>query len=132
MSRKLVLICTIAALLVVPWAAHAQRTTGDIRGVITDQSGAILPGVTVTLRGPMVAGARTTVSNEEGIYRFPDLPPGIYEVTAELSGFTTVAQTGIPVSLGASAELNISLKVSTQSETITVVAESPVIDSKSA
>src|SRR5262245_38469230 len=131
MRRKLVLICTIAALLAVPWAAHAQRTTGDIRGVITDQSGAILPGVTVTLRGPMVAGARTTVTNEEGIYRFPDLPPGIYEVTAELAGFTTTAQTAIQVLLGGSTEVNAQLKVSTQSETVTVVADSPIIDSTS-
>ena len=52
---------------------------------------------------PAVAGARTTVSNEEGIYRFPDLPPGSYEITAELAGFTTMTQTGIPVQLGGTA-----------------------------
>ena len=129
MRRKLVLVGTIAALFAIPWSAFAQRTTGDIRGVVTDQSGAVLPGVTVTLRGPAVPGAPTTVSNEEGIYRFPNLAPGTYEITAELSGFTKTAQTGIPVSLGATAEVNVQMQVSTQSETITVVAESPVVDS---
>ena len=52
MRRKLVLLGTIAALFAIPWSATAQRTTGDIRGVVTDESGAVLPGVTVTLRGP--------------------------------------------------------------------------------
>ena len=129
MRRKLVLLGTIAALFVIPWAAHAQTTTGDIRGVITDESGAILPGVTVTLRGRGVPGAPTTVTNESGLYRFPNLPPGTYDVTAELAGFTTNVQTGVPVALGGTAELNFQLKVSTQSETITVVADSPVVDS---
>lgn len=131
MRRKLVLTCTLAALLAIPWAASAQRTTGDIRGVVTDESGAILPGVTVTLRGPGVPGAPTTVTNESGIYRFPNVSPGIYDITAELAGFSTNVQTGVPVSLGASAELNFQMKVSAQSETITVVAESPVVDSSS-
>ena len=56
----------------------AQRTTGDIRGAITDATGAVLPGVTVTLRGRGVPGAPTTVTNESGVYRFPNLPPGTY------------------------------------------------------
>lgn len=129
MRRRLLLLGITAALFAIPWSAFAQRTTGDIRGVVTDQSGAVLPGVTVTLRGPAVAGTPTTVSNEEGVYRFPNLSPGTYEITAELSGFTTTAQTGIPVSLGGTAEVNVQLRVSTQSETITVVAESPVVDS---
>ena len=92
--------------------------------MITDQSGAVLPGVTVTVRGRGVPGAPTTVTNESGIYRFPSLPPGTYDITAELAGFTTSTQTGIPVSLGATTDINVQLKVSTQSETITVVAES--------
>jgi hypothetical protein len=131
MRRCLVLLCTIVALGAIPWTASAQRTTGDLRGVVTDESGAVLPGVTVTIRGRAVPGAPTTVSNESGVYRFPSLPPGSYDVTSELAGFATTTQTGVQVSLGSSAELNIQMKLSTQSETITVTAESPVVDSTS-
>ena len=97
MRRRLVLFCTIVALFAIPWAASAQRTTGDIRGVITDGTGAVLPGVTVTLRGPAVPGAPTAVTNETGLYRFPNLPPGTYTVRAELQGFSISEQTGVVV-----------------------------------
>ena len=61
MRSRLLWLCTAVALLASPSAGWAQRTTGDIRGVITDESGAVLPGVTVTLRGPAVQGTPTTV-----------------------------------------------------------------------
>ena len=128
MRRCLTVLCTMLAIWAVPTSGWAQRTTGDIRGVITDESGAVLPGVTVTLKGRPFAGTPTTVSNETGVYRFPNLPPGTYDISAELAGFATTAQTGIPVSLGGTAEINVSMKLSTQSETITVTAESPVVD----
>ena len=131
MRRYLIVVCTLIALLGSPSSGWAQRTTGDIRGVITDASGGVLPGVTVTLKGRTVAGAPTVVTNEAGVYRFPNLPPGTYDLTAELQGFATSHQTGIPVSLGATAELNVELKVSNQSETVTVTAESPVVDATS-
>lgn len=130
MPRRVLFLCT-AILLAIPMSALAQRTTGDLRGVITDQSGAVLPGVTVTLRGQNVPGVPSTVTNESGVYRFPNLPPGVYDITAELAGFTTNAQTGLQVGLGMTVELDVQLKVSTQAETVTVVAESPVVDSTS-
>ena len=126
--RRLTLLCTLFVLLALPLTALAQRTTGDIRGVVTDESGAVLPGVTVTLRGPGVPGAPTTVTNESGIYRFPNLPPGTYQVSAELQGFATKTQTGIPVGLGATIDVDVRMNVSTQQETVTVVAETPVVD----
>jgi len=109
----------------------AQRTTGDIRGVVTDESGAVLPGVTVTLSGPAVQGTPSTVSNESGVYRFPNLSVGVYQVSAELAGFATKTQTGIQVVLGATADVGVQMSVSTQQETITVTAEAPVVDSAS-
>lgn len=116
------------ALFALPSTGFAQRTTGDIVGVITDESNAILPGVTVSLRGRTAAGNPTGVTNESGIYRFTNLAPGTYDLTAELQGFATNKQTGIVVSLGQTTELNIQLKVSSQSETVTVTAQSPVVD----
>ncbi|MEO8678206.1 MAG: TonB-dependent receptor [Vicinamibacterales bacterium] len=97
--------------------------------MVTDESGAVLPGVTVTLKGRAVSGTPTTTTNEAGIYRFLNLSPGAYDVTVELAGFTSNTQTGIQVALGGTTELTAQLKVSSQSETITVVAQSPVVDS---
>ena len=131
MRSRFVWLFAIAALVTAPLNGWAQRTTGDIRGVVTDESGAVLPGVTVTLSGPAVQGTPSTVSNESGVYRFPNLAPGIYQVSAELAGFATKTQTGIQVSLGATVEVGVQMSVSTQQETITVVAEAPVVDSAS-
>jgi hypothetical protein len=111
--------------------ADAQRTTGAIVGVATDQSGAVLPGVTVTLQGPGVAGQPSTVTGSDGAYRFPTVPPGEYTVVFTLQGFSTVRQERIPVPLGATVEINAQLKVSTLAETVTVVGESPVVNTAS-
>ena len=81
----------------------------------------MLPGVTVTLKGPATAGTPTTTTNEAGIYRFPNLAPGAYQITAELTGFTTSTQTGIQVALGGTTEVGVQLKISTQQETVTVI-----------
>lgn len=131
MRSRLVWMCVIAALLAAPLSGWAQQTTGNLRGVVTDESGAVLPGVTVTLRGRGVPGAPTSITNEQGIYRFPNLPPGTYDITVELAGFATSTQTGIPIALGGTADVPVQMKVSTQQETITVTAEAPVVDSAS-
>jgi hypothetical protein len=108
--------------------ARAQRTTGEIIGTVTDESNAILPGVTVTIRGAGVAGAPSVVTSEVGTYRFPALPPGDYSVEYVLQGFGTLRRDGIPVGVGAVVELKVSLKVSTLSETVTVTGDSPVVN----
>ncbi|MBP7779595.1 MAG: TonB-dependent receptor [Acidobacteria bacterium] len=131
MRSRLVWMFAIAALVAAPLSGWAQQTTGSLRGTVTDESGAVLPGVTVTLRGQAVPGTPTSITNEQGIYRFPNLPPGSYAITVELAGFATSAQTGIAVGLGSSVDLPVQLKVSTQQETITVTAEAPVVDSAS-
>ena len=120
MHRFLAVVCVVVALFALPSNGWAQRTTGDIHGIITDESGAVLPGVTVTLKGRTVAGAPSVVTNETGVYRFTNLPPGSYELTAELQGFATSQQKDVVVSLGNTTELNVLLKVSAQSETVTV------------
>lgn len=131
MRSRLVWMCAIVALLAAPLSGWAQQTTGNLRGVVTDESGAVLPGVTVTLRGRGVPGAPTSITNEQGVYRFPNLAPGTYDITVELAGFATSTQTGIPIALGGTADVPVQMKVSTQQETITVTAEAPVVDSAS-
>ena len=118
----LVLLIAMAA------PAHAQRTTGEIIGTVTDESNAVLPGVTVTIRGAGVAGAPTVVTSDVGTYRFPALAPGDYSVEYTLQGFGTLRREGIPVGVGAVVELKVALKVSTLSETVTVTGDSPVVN----
>src|SRR5918999_1968919 len=84
--------------------AYAQRTTGSIVGTVADESGAVLPGVTVTLSGAGVAGTPTTVTGETGTYRFPALPPGTYRVSFSIAGFTTINREDIVVPLGQAVE----------------------------
>jgi hypothetical protein len=111
--------------------AYAQRTTGIIIGTATDESGAVLPGVTVTLKSEAVPGTPSTVTTESGVYRFPALPPGTYELTFTLSGFSTITRQQIPVGVGQTVEINAQMKVSSLAETITVTGESPVVNTAS-
>jgi hypothetical protein len=129
------ILCGIAALLlVVSWSTTATAqggaasSTGTIQGRVTDTSGAVLPGVTVTVSSPSMIGVQTQVTNENGSYRFPAVPPGTYAVNFELAGFGTVKREGIQISLGFTGNVNVELAVATLQETVTVTGESPVID----
>ena len=106
----------------------AQRTTGEIIGKVVDESGSVLPGVAVTLRGAGVAGAPTVVTSETGTYRFPVLPPGTYDLEYILAGFTTLKRDAIPITVGSTVELDVSMKVGALEESITVSGESPVVN----
>ena len=128
-------IAALAAVLCVlggPTAADAQgggaSSTGTISGKVTDASGGVLPGVSVTATSPSLMGVQTAVTDAGGAYRFPALPPGIYAVTYELAGFNTVKRENIQISLGFTATVNVELAVATLQETVTVTGESPVID----
>ena len=127
MSHRMLrcLLCLVLTLATVP--AWAQRTTGEIIGKVTDEQGGVLPGVTVTLRGAGVPGAPTAVTSEGGVYRFPVLPPGTYNLEYAISGFATVRREGIPVAVGATVELDIKMGLGTLAESVTVTGESPVV-----
>ncbi|MDP2324637.1 MAG: carboxypeptidase-like regulatory domain-containing protein, partial [Gammaproteobacteria bacterium] len=106
-------------------------STGTIQGRVTDSQGAVLPGVTVTATSPSALGAQTAVTSETGNYRFPAVPPGTYEVSYELAGFNTLKRSGISISLGFTANVNVELALATLQETVTVSGASPVIDTSS-
>jgi len=81
----------VLSLVLVPLAASAQRvTTGTVNGKIVDSSGAVLPGVTVTLTSPDALGQFSAVTDANGFFRVTNLPPGNYDIKAELSGFQTI------------------------------------------
>jgi hypothetical protein len=110
--------------------ANAQSQTGEIFGKVTDQSGAVLPGVTVTLTAPNLLQPLTAVTSETGTYQFPRLEIGIYTVQFDLVGFKSIVNEGVRVTVGFSAQINAQLGVSAVKETITVTGESPVVDTK--
>ncbi len=122
------LMCVAAA----PPAAFAQaRNTSILTGKITDDSGAVLPGATVTVRGQnLVGGAQSAITDEGGQYRFPSLPPGTYELTVEMPSFKTVRQTNVQLNLATTVTIDIQMSIASVEETITVTGESPVVDVK--
>lgn len=103
-------------------------TTGSINGKVADSSGGVLPGVTVTAASPSLIGIQTATTDAGGLYRFPGLPPGVYTLTYELSGFNTLKREGIQIALGFTATVNVELTVASLQETVTVTGDSPVID----
>src|SRR5712692_5156059 len=109
-------------------AQSVGATTGAINGKVTDATGGVMPGVTVTIASASMQGVRTVVTNEEGTYRFPAIPPGEYTITYELAGFSTVLREGIRVGLGFTATVNTELRVASLTETVTVSGQSPVVD----
>ncbi|HEX3703400.1 MAG TPA: TonB-dependent receptor [Vicinamibacterales bacterium] len=111
-----------------PAYAQSTATNGAIEGTVLDASGGVLPGVTVTITNTQTGAEQTVVTNEKGLYRAPLLPLGTYRVVAELQGFKKFEQTGITLSVGQTALINVTLGVGTLNETITVNADSPLLD----
>ena len=93
--RFKVIVLALVALFATSAIAGAQSQTGEIFGKVTDGSGAVLPGVTVTLTGPALMQPQTAVTSETGSYQFPRLEIGTYTVKFELAGFKTVVNEGI-------------------------------------
>lgn len=119
--------CGLTLLFALTHPALAQ-TTGSINGTVTDNSGAMLPGVTITATGPALMGGQTALTNAEGQYRFPTLPPGAYTLRFELPGFSAVIRDGILVQVGFTATVPVQLQVASLAETVTVTGNSPVVD----
>ena len=117
-----------ALLLALP--ASAQVQTGEIFGRVTDTTGAILPGVTVTVSGPALLRPQTVVTSQTASYRVPRLPIGVYTVTFELTGFKKLVRQGVELQAGFNAEISPRMPISTVEETITVSGESPVVDTQ--
>ena len=117
--------------LAVPATAALAQQAGSIQGKVVDNSGGVLPGVTVEARASVLPAARTTVSGPDGVYQLPALPPGTYTVTFTLSGFQT-AKLQAEVQLASVTPLDAKLAVQGLSETVSVTAESGYADRSSA
>lgn len=118
-----------AATLLLAAAAPAQVTTGSIEGTVVDQTGAAVPSSAAKAKNTATGAEWSTTSDETGFFRFPLLPSGTYEVTVEKSGFNKFLQKNIAVLVGGKINLNIALVVGTQTASVTVSEETPLIES---
>src|SRR5712691_5123494 len=109
--------------------ASAQVTTGTISGTVQDQSGAAVAGTEVTVKNLDTGIARTITSDPGGRYTAPDLPLGNYEVQGQHSGFQTEVRSGINITVGREAVVNLALKVGQLSEKVTITGEAPLVES---
>jgi hypothetical protein len=129
MQQLRTFFCAAALLCAFSSAALAQTVAvGNIEGVITDSSGGVLPGVPVVVRNQDTNVVREATTDASGIYRAPALQPGVYEVSATLSGFTSRPVANVRVQVGQTVPIDIKMQPAGVAETISVVAESPVID----
>ncbi|MBI3895656.1 MAG: TonB-dependent receptor [Acidobacteria bacterium] len=110
----------------------AQVTTGTILGTVSDSTGAVIPGATVTIRNVETGISRTVTSDAAGHYRAPQLGLGNYEITAEVPGFQSVVRSGINLTIGREAVVDFTLQVGAVAERITVTGEAPLIETTTA
>ena len=108
--------------------AAAQVITGTIVGTVSDETGAVLPGVEVTVRNQDTGISRTVVSNDEGSYRAQSLPVGPYEVRAELAGFQTTVRSGFGLTVGQQAVVDLTLQVGEITEQVFVTGEASLVE----
>src|SRR5260370_11378321 len=130
MKRHITAMLAVLALVLGVSSVWAQSQTGDIFGKVTDASGAVLPGVSVTLTGPSLLQPQVAATSETGSFQFPRLNVGTYNVKFELTGFKTVIKEGIQITVNFSANVSTQLGVSSVQETVTVTGESPIVDTK--
>ncbi len=121
-------VLTVALALAASGVAFAQTGAGGFRGTIKDEQGGALPGVTVTATSPDALAPAEAVTDGAGNYRLINLPPGTYTITAELSGFAVYKREGLLLRAGATFQVNITMKIGTLQETVTVSGESPMIE----
>ena len=125
-------VCAIVMIMTTAAAVSSAQTaaTGNIEGQVTDTTGAVLPGLTVSVRNVGTNATRETVTDANGRYRAASLQPGQYEVSASLSGFDVRPVTNVDVLVGQTAPVDLRMHPRGIDETITVQVEAPAIDTR--
>src|SRR4029453_5221102 len=127
--RKLVVSCAVlVTLFITGGSVFAQEFRGRINGTVTDNTGAVLPGVTVTASGPALIQPQVQVTGTDGSYRFLALPPGVYEIDFDLTGFQKVQRQDVRVVINQTLTVDMQMQVATLQETVTVPGDSPIVD----
>ncbi|MCH8268978.1 MAG: carboxypeptidase regulatory-like domain-containing protein, partial [Acidobacteria bacterium] len=123
----LVIVCSLSS------SSMAQTTsTARVAGVISDESGAVLPSVQIVVRNVETGVTRSITSNDTGRYVAAELPPGPYEFTATMTGFDTLVRSGITLTVGANVALNLTMQVGSVSTQVTVTGEAPLVNTTTA
>ena len=130
MKVRFTAFLTVLALFAGVSVGAAQVQTGDINGRVADNTGAVLPGVTVTATSPALISPLVAVTSATGTYSFPRVPIGTYTIRFELPGFSTLVRENVVVTIGFNATINADLQISSVQETVTVSGQSPVVDTK--
>jgi hypothetical protein len=117
-ARSVLLLALLACLATISWAA----ATGSMSGTIKDPSGSVIPGASLVLANLDLTTQYKASTDEQGLYSFPSLPVGRYELTIEAAGFKTVRKTGLVIDTDAALKVDATLEIGQQSETVTVAA----------
>jgi hypothetical protein len=126
-SASLILIIAVSTV-----SLRAQVATGDINGTVRESTGAVVADATVTLKNAQTGVARTVQTNHDGIYVFPGVIPGTYNLEVAKAGFATVDRVGIPVIVGSSISFDFDLKLATAQSTVVVNAAATTLDTQTA
>ncbi len=124
--RRLSLL--VVGFLLTASAGFAQIDRGTITGIVTDQSGAVIPGVAITVTNAANGVSNHVVSNAAGAYSVQQLQAGVYRLVAEKDGFKKFSQTNIVVQVGGTTPLDVALTLGSKTETVTVTAEAPLLE----
>jgi hypothetical protein len=126
--NRLTVFCLCVTLLSLAAPTFAQEFRGRINGVVTDNTGAVLPGVTVTATSPAMIQPQVQVTGADGSYRFLALNPGLYQIEFDLTGFQKVDRKDVRVVINQTLTVDQQMNVATLQETVTVTGASPVVD----
>jgi hypothetical protein len=133
MLKRRVAVVVFLVLALVLWHgaslwAQSEATTGTLRGTVTDASGAVVPGAKVTAKNIATGYTRETQTGDDGFFNLPLLPLGAYEVRVEKAGFATLVQSGVGVSVGGLATLNLQLQVGAATQVVEVKGAAPLVE----
>jgi outer membrane receptor protein involved in Fe transport len=132
MGRHLIRALLLVIVAAVPaFAQTTSATTATVIGSVADSSGGTLPGVTVNLSGSSMMGVQSTVTANDGSYRFVAIPPGEYKLTFDLPGFSTITRDAVRLTGNFTATINVTMGVAALEENVTVTGASPVVDTQS-
>ena len=126
--NRLTVFCLCVTLLAMAAPTIAQEFRGRINGTVSDNTGAVLPGVTVTASSPALIQPQVQVTGADGSYRFLALNPGVYTIDFELTGFQSVKRQDVRVIINQTLTVDQQLNVATLQETVTVTGDSPIVD----